>query len=155
MKKIIALACAITCIFGLTACGEETTYTQYEQSKIEYAKEIATQVVVPYMQNFMDDANVDYYDGFTVEEVEYIYNQETYLEADGNAILGAVVSFNNAADAIGTVTAIGTATAEIDDDTIIVTVPVTGSVKNGNAEVIFSNDRFFVLKSAALNEESS
>ncbi len=155
MKKIIALACAITCIFGLTACGSEVTYTEYEQSKIDVSKEIATLGVVPYMQNFMDDANVGYYDGFTVEEVEYIFNLETQLQADGNAVLGAVTSFNNAADAIGTITAIGEATAEIDDDTIIVTVPVTGTMKNGNAEIILSNDRFFVLQSASLNEEST
>ena len=43
----------------------------------------------------------------------------------------------------------------IDDKTIIVTVPVMGEVKNANAEVIFSNDMFMMVESAALNEESS
>ena len=155
MKKIIALACTITCIFGLTACGSEVTYTEYEQNKIEVAKQMTTEGVVPYMQMFMNDANLDYYDGFTAEEVAYIFEQELNITADGYAVLGAVTSFNNAADAIGTITAIGTATAEIDDDTIIVTVPVTGTMKNGNVEVIYSNDRFFVLQSAALNEEAT
>ena len=155
MKKIIALACAITCIFGLTACGDEVSYTQYEQEKLEVAKQISAQVVVPYMQNFMDDAEATRFDEYTPEEIAYVFNQETYLEADGNAIIGAVTSFNNSADAIGTITEIGTATAVIDDDTIIVTVPITGSLKNGSAEIILSNDRFFVLQSAALNEESN
>ncbi len=155
MKKIITLVCTIACIFGLTACGSEPTYTTYEQEKMEAAKEIASEVVVPYLQNFMVDSEMSRFDDFTAEEVAYIFYQETRLETDGYKLLSATTSFNNAADAIGTINAIGTPTARIDDKTIIVTVPVTGSIKNGNAEVIFSNDRFLVLESAALNEEST
>ena len=155
MNKIIALACAITCIFGLTACGEEVSYTKYEQDKLDFAKTVSAEVIVPYMQNFMDDNEATRFDEYTPEEVAYIFNQETYMEADGNVVNGAVTSFNNAADAIGTITAIGTPTAEIDDDTIIVNVPVTGSLKEGYAEIIYSNDRFFVLQAAALNEKAT
>ena len=35
----------ITCIFGLTACGSEETYTDYEQRKMDTAIQIATQYV--------------------------------------------------------------------------------------------------------------
>ena len=35
----------ITCIFGLTACGSEETYTNYEQRKMDTAIQIATQYV--------------------------------------------------------------------------------------------------------------
>ena len=31
----------ITCIFGLTACGSEETYTDYEQRKMDTAIQIA------------------------------------------------------------------------------------------------------------------
>ena len=37
----------ITCIFGLTACGSEETYTNYEQRKMDTAIQIATQYVDP------------------------------------------------------------------------------------------------------------
>ncbi len=155
MKKIIALACTITCIFGLTACGGEVTYTEYEQQKLDYAKDVATNQVVPLLEIFMDDANLAFFAENTPEEIEYIVGQQYSLNVDGNAMVGAITSFNNAAETVGTITEIGEATAEIDDDTIIVTVPVTGEIKNGNVEIIFSNDMFVVMESAALNEEAT
>lgn len=155
MKKIIALICTITCIFGLTACGSEATYTDYEQQKIEYAKEVATNQVMPLLKVFMDDANLAYFSENTPEEIEYIVGNQYGLNVDGNAMLGAISSFNKAADAIGDITSVGEPTAEIDGKTIIVSVPVTGELKKGNAEIIFSNDMFVVMQSAALNEEAT
>ena len=40
----------ITCIFGLTACGSEETYTDYEQRKMDTAIQIATQYVIPSLE---------------------------------------------------------------------------------------------------------
>lgn len=151
MKKFIALICMITCIFGLTACGSEEVLNEYEQQKVEYAKQMATQAVVP----FLAEANMDDFSVYTAEEVAYVVGQSYSLNVDGNAIISAITSFDTAIESIGAVTGIGEASAVIDDDTIIVTVPVTGEVKSANAEVIFSNDMFMVVESAALNEESS
>ncbi len=157
MKKIITLVCTIACILGLTACDSEVTYTEYEQQKLDYAKDLAAQAIVPYFQNYMDDANMEEFDELTAEEIGYIFAQSMQLEADGYTIIGVATSFNNAAETIGTIEKIKTdeVEAEIDDKTIIVTVPVQGSIKDGNAEVIFSNDMFMRLQSAALNEEST
>ena len=151
MKKFLALICMITCIFGLTACGNEEALNQYEQQKVEYAKQMAAQAVVP----FLADANMEDFSIYTAEEVAYVVGQSYSLNVDGNAVISAITSFDTALENIGAITAIGEASAVIDDDTIIVTVPVTGEVKNANAEVIFSNDMFMMLQSAALNEESS
>lgn len=52
MKKFLSLVCMITCIFGLTACGSEETYTDYEQRKMDTAIQIATQYVIPSLENF-------------------------------------------------------------------------------------------------------
>ncbi len=163
MKKIIALVCMITCIFGLTACDSEVTYTEYEQAKIDYAEQLAEYVVMPYLTTFMDDSRVGYFDEYTAEEVTQLVATEVsdmtsgmvMMNADGNAMKSAVSSFHSAAEAIGTVVSIGTPVGEIDDKTIVVTIPVTGSVKNAEAELIFSNDAFAVLQSAALNEEAT
>lgn len=155
MKKIITLVCTIACLFGLTACESEVTYTEYEQQKMDMAIEIAELAIVPYFQSYMGEESLSDFDGLTAEEIGHVFYTGMQLEADGYVILGAATSFNNAADAIGAIQEIGEATAEIDDKTIIVTVPVKGSLKNGKAEVIFSNDMFFRLQSAALNEESS
>jgi len=141
----------ITCIFGLTACGSEEVLSEYEQQKVEYAKQIATQVAVP----FLSEANAEEFSFYTAEEVAYLLSQNVGLNADGNAIISALASFDTAMESIGAITAVGEASAVIDDDTIIVTVPVTGEKNKANAEVILSNDMFMLLESAALNEESS
>ena len=49
----------ITCIFGLTACGSEETYTDYEQRKMDTAIQIATQYVIPSLENFEDEATLE------------------------------------------------------------------------------------------------
>ena len=151
MKKLIALICMITCIFGMTACGSKEALTEYEQQKVEYAKQLATQAIVP----FLAENDAAAFAENTEEEIAYLVGNQYSLNVDGNAVVGALTSFESAMENIGAITAVGEATAVIDDDTIIVTVPVTGEIKNANAEVIFSNDMFMVLQSAALNEEAT
>ena len=163
MKKIITLVCTIACIFGLTACGSEVTYTDYEIQKMDYAKSIVEGLAMPYFEGYMDDAKLSSLDKYTAEEITQVVAIETseltqgmtYLNMDGNAMKGAAISFNNAADVIGKIESYGEVTAESDGKTIIVTVPVTGSLKKGNAEVIVSNDMFMEIQSASLNEEST
>lgn len=154
MKKLMALISMITCIFGLTACGE-VQYTEYEQQKVDYAKQYAADQIVPFMQNFMDDANVGIFDERTAEEVEAIFLDSYSMLIDGYAVKTGIMSFNSAADEIGQVVSIGEATAQIDDDQIIVIVEVEGEKKNAEAEVILSNDMFMKVESVALNPISS
>lgn len=155
MKKFLALICMITCIFGLTACGSEETLTAYEQQKVEYAKQLASQNVVPLLVNFMDDANTNMFAENTPEEIAYTVANNYGLNVDGYGFSKAISSFSSAKKDVGAITEVGEATAEIDGDQIIVTVQVTGDKKKANAEVIFSNDMFMSLKSAALNPVSS
>lgn len=166
MKKIIALACMITFIFGFTACNAEVEYTEYEQKKIEHAEVLAQSVAIPYLIGFMSDENADYFDEFTAEEVEEIVamhtksmtNDDYVLNVDGNALKSAVISFNSALDSVGTIDDalnIGMPESKIDGKTIIVTVPIKGSLKEAEAELVFSNDAFAVLQSAALNEKAT
>ncbi len=154
MKKLIALISMITCIFGLTACGE-VQYTEFEQQKVDYAKQYAAGQIVPFMQNFMDDANVGIFDERTAEEVEAIFSDSYSMLVDGYAVKTGITSFNSAADEIGQVVSIGEATAQIDDDQIIVIVEVEGEKKKAEAEVILSNDMFMKVESVALNPISS
>ena len=140
----------ITCIFGLTACGE-VQYTEYEQQKIDYAKQYAADEIVPFMQNFMNDANVGIFDERTAKEVEAIFSDSYSMRVDGYAVKTGITSFHSAADQIGQIISIGEASAKIDDDQIVVIVEVTGEKKNAEAEVILSNDMFMELQSVALN----
>jgi len=154
-KKFLAIVCMIACIFGLTACGGEEALTEYEQSKLEYAKQMATSTIVPMFAEFMDDEAASSFDGMTREEIAYLFATNYNMNAEGAAVVSAISSFHSAKDTMGEIQEIGEAEARIDGNQIIVEIPVTGSAKNAVAEVIVSNDRFFTLQSAALNPSAT
>ena len=145
----------ITCIFGLTACGSEETYTDYEQRKMDTAIQIATQYVIPSLENFEDEAALESFSEYTADEVAYMVQENVGITVDGYAYKTAIESFNSAKKSIGGITAVGDAEATIDDDQIIVHVDVTGAKQNAQAEVIFTNDMFLSMESAALNPVES
>lgn len=170
MKKIIALLCALTCIFSLTACGSEETYTTSSLNNAEMAKTITTEMVFPYLCAFSDDEMADMYTAeYKKEEMEAIAESVFYsyittygtnlgigqVDVDGAAFLSGIISFNSAFDTIGELQTIGEPTAKITDEDITVTIPVTGSLKPANAEFIYTNDIFLTLEAAALNPDAS
>ena len=75
MKKFLSLVCMITCIFGLTACGSEETYTDYEQRKMDTAIQIATQYVIPSLENFEDEDALESFSEYTADEVAYMVQE--------------------------------------------------------------------------------
>lgn len=155
MKKFMALICVIACLFGLTACGSEETLTDYEQIKIENAQYLAEEALVPMLAQYMDDERVNDLDVYTAEEIEHMLDQQLQIYVDGNAFASAIDSFYSAMSSMGAITEVTGSTAVIEGDQIIVEVEVTGEKKNATAEVIFSNDMFLRLESAALNPKSS
>ncbi|MCM1044663.1 MAG: OadG family protein [Candidatus Gastranaerophilales bacterium] len=155
MKKWIALVCMITCIFGLTACGKETVWTEYEQQKVSNAEKEAVDTVIPVFLKYAAQADKSGWDELTAEEIAYAVAMQDNLLVDGYAFRSGVESFESALDTIGAVSGTGSVETQIDDDQIIVHVQVQGAQKNAEAEVIFSNDIFLNLESVALNPESS
>lgn len=155
MKKLLALVCMITCIFGLTACGSEEALTEYEQQKSEYAQQLATQNIISLIMTYTDETYSAELDNYTVEEIEYIIGNNYMTNVEGYAFLSAVESFKSGLETIGSVVSIGETSAVFDDDQIIVTVQIDGELKDAEAEVIFSNDMFMVMESAALNPVST
>lgn len=158
MKKLVAVICMITCVLGLSACGGEPQYTEYEQSKITYAQQIASEQLIPLLMDLTKEENSemrDMLDEYTYDEVAYVLSNQYYLNVDGYAFMTAISSFDSTLDDIGGMESIGAATSEIDDKQIIVHVEVLGTNKNADAELIFSNDMFMTLESAALNMEES
>ena len=115
------------------------------------AMSIATQYVIPSFENFRDPAVVEEFSEYTAEEVAYLVAQNVGFSVDGYAYMTAIDSFNSAYETIGDLAGIGEATAEIDDDTIIVHVAIQGKNDTAEAEIIFSNDMFMNVESAALN----
>ena len=115
MKKFLSLVCMITCIFGLTACGSEETYTDYEQRKMDTAIQIATQYVIPSLENFEDEAALESFSEYTADEVAYMVQENVGITVDGYAYKTAIESFNSAKKTIGGITAVGDADASIDE----------------------------------------
>lgn len=162
MKKLLTFICMLACAFGLAACGGKETPTEYEQEKMESASILASQVVVPMLQTYASEAYEGYFDGYTMEEVDalvrsnqYTMYQQVVFEVDGYAFYTAIDSFRTALKEMGAIQSIGEAEAKIDGKQIVVDVQVNGEKKNATAEVIFSNDMFFELKSASLNPAST
>ena len=182
MKKFLTMLCMLTCVLGLTACGEYEP-TEMEQQKGDEAVSMATNFILPYMTSFFDDELVEaVQENYNVHEVEsqvedyfslYIsmvsqnYNINfgyDSIDVEGNAILTGMVSFNNTYDELGDIkTSEGfQGTNKVSGDEIIVSVPVTGTktdsngnVRTATAELIFTNDIFLTLKSCALNLDQS
>ncbi len=182
MKKFLTMLCMLTCVLGLTACGEYEP-TEMEQQKGNEAVSMATNFILPYMTSFFDDELVEaVQENYNVHEVEsqvedyfslYIsmvsqnYNISfgyDSIDVEGNAILTGMVSFNNTYDELGDIkTSEGfQGTYKVSGEEIIVSVPVTGTktdsngnVRTATAELIFTNDIFLTLKSCALNLDQS
>lgn len=165
MKKFLALLCMITCIFGLTACGSESS-TVSESSKMNQgaAEILAKQMVVPMFSAYMVAEEADaFLAEYNKEEASYVmergllsYAQQIGLETfkfDGKGVLDAVSSFKSAYESMGAIVELGEVTSEIKDEEIIVSVPVTCEKKNGAVEVIFANDLFLTITSCTINED--
>lgn len=155
MKKFLILLCMIPCIFGLSACGSETVLTEYEQYKVSNAQQLADEMVLYLFSQYMDDEAASVFDEYTPEEIEYLLNNQYNISVDGNAFAAAISSFHTAKDTVGAIMETGGSSVSIKGNQIIVEVEVTGEKKNATAEVIFSNDMFMKLESAALNPKST
>lgn len=160
MKKYLTWICMIACIFGLTACGSEEVLTSREQKMISEARDHAVEDVLPMLAGYANGENSISLDELTATEIQYIVWEDAaragiVMNTDGYAFLNAVESFRSAMDSIGEIKQTGETTAEIDGNQIIVEVEIIGEKKNATAEVIFSNDMFYVLESASLNPVST
>lgn len=142
----------IACFFGLTACGSEEKLTEFEQQKVDYANYISTQTFVPLLAGYQKDAAFDEY---TADEVAYMIGSQYSLSVDGYAFAQAVDSFQSAKETVGEITSINASNAVIDGKQIIVNVELSGEKKDATAELIYTNDGFLTLESAALNPVSS
>lgn len=154
-KKLLALVCMITCIFGLTACGSEEVLTEYEQQKVDNAEQLAAQGIIPLLADYLCQDYPFSIDELSMEEIAYLCEQYFGIEAEGYAVATAVESFDSALETMGGITEIGKTSAEIDGNQIIVEVKVQGVNKDATAEIILSNDMFMSLESASLNPDSS
>jgi len=155
MKKFLALICMITCLLGLTACGSEEVYTEYQQQKIDFAKTVAEGKCFTVLTAYANEEAIEALSENTPTELEYMILDKHQLNVDGKALISALNSFHSGLETIGEVNGTGEVTVKVDDKEIIVEIEVDGTKKDAIAQIIVSNDMFMRLQSAALNPTAS
>lgn len=154
MKKLISLLCMLTCIFSLTACGSVEEMSSYQADKQAYAEQYAVESIIPLMtQSVAIPELLEIYEanGYTSKEWEEVVKSSFSLTVDGNAYLKGLDSFLTGLENMGGILEIGSVTSQVKDEEIIVYVDVLGELKDGQVEIILSNDFFGELKSCTLN----
>lgn len=158
MKRFIAFLCMLTCVFGLTACGGEDTMNMYQAEKVAIAEQYAVDSIIPMMEeSIVSDSVLDVYyeNGYTAEEWETAILSAYNVVVEGDAFTKGLESFLTAHETMGAIIGVGEVSSKVDDEEIIVYVDVTGELKNGQVELIFSNDYFAEVKSCTLNVDAT
>lgn len=148
----------LTCVFVLTACSSTEISSEFQQSKESSAKNRADQVVQLMAALVSTDnvdemlanySNVELGDLFASTYAQY-YGDGSFV-CEGKAVNGALTSFQSGIETMGSITDFGDPTSVVDDDTIVVMIPVTGENKNASVELIFTNDIYLKMTSCTLN----
>lgn len=148
----------LTCVFVLTACGSEKAPSEFQQSKESAARSRADQVV-KFTDALVASDNVDsMLENYNNMELGDLYATtyaqycgDTSFMCEGKAVKSALTSFKTGIDSMGSIKEFGVPTSVVDDDTIVVTVPLTGENGNGSVELIFTNDIYLQMTSCTLN----
>ncbi len=130
----------------------------YQAEKVALAEQCAVEEIIPLMEFAVTDAAIlDLYEknGYTTEEWQVALAGTYDVSIEGNAFTKGLESFLTASEAMGAITSIGEVSSKVDDKEIIVYVDVNGELKNGQVELIFSNDYFADLKSCTLNVDAT
>jgi sodium pump decarboxylase gamma subunit len=164
MKKLFKTLLMLTSVFALTACGSDNGISEVQQNKILNAEKLAT-VVVEYTNNAIVSGKFDvdqYLEDYDNVELAYLFAEEmktntsvTDFNCEGKAVNSAFTSFESGIEDLDGIKAFGAPSAEYDDDSITVTVPVQGNSGEGSVELIFSNDIYLTMTSCTLNVDQT
>lgn len=162
MKKFLKTLLMLTCVLSLTACGSEETLSEMQQSKISAAEQRASTVIELTTalikaggtdQILADYNNIELGDVYASTYAQY--SGDSSFSCEGKGIRSALTSFQSGLETMGAITELGETSSVVDDDTIIVNIPVKGELADGSVEVIFTNDIYLTMTSCTLNINES
>jgi sodium pump decarboxylase gamma subunit len=163
MKKLLKTLLMLTSVFALTACGSEEM-SQVQQNKILNAEKLAVEVV-QYTNRAISSGKFDvdqYLEDYDNVELAYLFSEEMKantslndFNCEGKAVNSAFTSFESGIEDLDGIVSFGSPEAEVDDDTIIVNIPVKGNSGEGYVELIFSNDIYLTMESCTLNVDQT
>ena len=136
----------ISCVLGLTACGSKQVMSEFQQSKVLEAESLSNSVISlmeAIAENGGSEELLENYNNVELADW-FAYNMSQYTGStfvcSGKGVRSGIDSFVSGLDSLGGFVEVGAPTSVVDDDQIIVTVPVTGINGQANVELIFSND---------------
>lgn len=150
MKKFTAILCAMICVLGLTACGpEEKTLDPQVAAELESR----TAELVTNLLDAFDAQQAEELTSQGGEYMEFVLSNYFGYKCDGNGIVSAFTSWNNAKAEIGDIVTISGAAADYDDQgsDIIVTLDVVGVNRTAQIEAIYEDDLYHTIDSITTN----
>lgn len=161
-KKFLCTLLMLTCVFALTACGQEETASSTQIAKQNNAELRAENVVrlVAALVMSPDDIssvideyeNVELADVFSSMYAAYASDTDaSKLSCEGKAVRNAFSTFESGLEDMGNILEMGEPTSTYDDDSITVEIPIKGENASGSVELIFTNDIYLEMTSCTLN----
>lgn len=164
-KKFLKTLLMLTCVFALTACGQDEVISANQQLKQKnaeaQAQNVVNMVAALTMSQFDASAMFDEYNNVELADVfsslyaEYTRGtagaSEAGISCEGKAVRTAFSSFASGIEAMGSIKEYGEPVSTISDDTITVLIPITGENASGSVELIFTNDIYLSMTSCTLN----
>lgn len=136
--------------------------SEYQQSKVTAVESKSTNIIgltVALVSSSDVDEMFENYNNVELNDLfastYYQYSGDSSFTCSGKSIKNALTSFQSGLEEMGSIVETGTPSSEVDDDEIIVTVPVTGVQANGSVELIFTNDIYLEMTSCTLNIDRS
>lgn len=153
MKKLLTTLLMLTCVFGLTACGQEVK-SVFDGADVQQS--LKNQALVAYDYVSTTDADMEDAAIFTEEQLEELANEMRVsggidLESEvvnygpittGSAVVTGINSYRNSIKELGLVSDVNSADVLVEqkDKEFIVSIPLKGSIHNGSFEVIYDRN---------------
>ena len=150
MKKFTKILLMLTCVFALTACGQEvkTLSDQYANVFADgYTLEdfivIPTQAAYQLVSSVDDEVYSEYtnYNDDQKDSLGKNFADVVGVTTEGQVFIDAVTSYRGSVEDIGNPQAdFENATVKVSKDEVIVTVPISGTVHQGSFEAIYDKN---------------
>lgn len=162
MKKILRTLLMITCVLGLTACGEANEVSDIQNYKIQTAETMSS-YVIDIMSNLaesgtFDDILAEINNVELADQFNQVFESATGyadFKCEGKGIRSGLASFEEGLETLGGIVSVGEPTTTYDKKEIKVNVPITGINKDASVELIFSNDLYFDMSACTLNVDET
>lgn len=147
-QKFLTLICMITCILGLTACGNKEEFVPKEKAEID----AACQMVYSLISQEYEPGALEQIDNYAWDEIETGWRQYG-LKIESHILIKGIDSFALAQKDIGQITGIVNTTYGGDDEEVTANLVLDGDSHDAKIEVIF--DKNLKVTSITTNVEYS